>query len=454
MTGATGPQVPVIELREWERRDRISVGDLSDADRRLGERLSQGEGQLTVEELRDGIRLSATSWIGVVRFESFEVRVVPKHVGGDLGVLEMLDYASGLNALSRLPVARRLALEGASLLDLIAWLLTEECDRIVRDGLLQDYVTHEEMLPMLRGRLRMADQMLRRFGRLDQLECLFDELETDILENKVLAYALGTVRQVSRHEAVRARASRLHQILSEACDPGGLDVETAERDLWYHRRNEHYRIAHRLALLLLRRLAIRDPFAAAPDRSFAFLIDMNRLFEDFVTQLLRDAFAGTSVAVRAQPRDRTLVRDDATGRPYAAAIPDVLLEWHTDGVRRRIPVDAKYKLYDEQKLQPGDVYQTFFYAYAYSRRSSESPSSAFILYPGSSTSPGTRLRVQDDMAIQSVAIRALPVDVPQALAAIRESRVRQLDSLVPLRAAVLTSLRKDGSESNSETRHA
>mgnify|MGYP005853837551 CR=1 FL=1 len=43
--------------------------------RRLAAELSAGdEGRLVVEELRDGVRFKAGSWVGVVRFEAAESR--------------------------------------------------------------------------------------------------------------------------------------------------------------------------------------------------------------------------------------------------------------------------------------------------------------------------------------------------------------------------------------------
>ena len=44
---------------------------------------------------------------------------------------------------------------------------------------------------MLRGRLMMREQYLRRFGRIDVLECRFDDYDADIPENQLLAAALG-----------------------------------------------------------------------------------------------------------------------------------------------------------------------------------------------------------------------------------------------------------------------
>ena len=116
---------------------------MSESDRVVTGALAGGEGRLVIEELRDRTRIRASSWIGVVRLDAFEVRVEPKYVGGNLGVVEMLDYVNGFGSLARYPGIRDLAVGGTSLIDLIALLLAEECRRLVRAGLLQDYVTRD-----------------------------------------------------------------------------------------------------------------------------------------------------------------------------------------------------------------------------------------------------------------------------------------------------------------------
>lgn len=427
---------PVIELGEWgsiELPDR----SLTPIDRDLAAALSAADGRLVVEELRQSLRIRASSWVGEVRFEQFVVRVVPKLVGGNLGVLRMLDYASGLDALARFPAVRELALaKNGSLIDLLGLLLAESCDRIIRDGFLQDYVVREERRSSLRGRLLYDQQIRLRYGRLDQLECRYDEFESDIMENRLLAKALGVARRICGDEGVRGKLNRAHGVFDGACESSAFDADAAELELVYQRRNEHYRSAHALGWIFLRQLAVHDLYASGATRSFVFLLDMNRLFEEFVTKLLVDAFRGTDVQVRAQPRDRSLLRDELTGRPYAAVIPDVLLERRDESGRRRVPVDAKYKLYDERKLEPADVYQTFFYAYAYARPAhlDSVNARAFIVYPASHASAGRRIRVQDAMGVSTASIHAIPLDVPAALEAVAQ-RHRVADLELAMRVA-------------------
>jgi 5-methylcytosine-specific restriction enzyme subunit McrC len=420
---------PATEMSEWSTRVFPGV-ELTDGDRRLVAALGTGDTRLVVDELREGVRVTSRSWIGVVRFETLEVCVVPKVAGGNLGVLHMLEYASGLSALSRLESARTVqTAKKGRLADLLGLLLAEATSRLVRDGLLSDYVTREETLTTLRGRLRMNDQFRRRHLQVACLECRFDEHETDIVENRLLGAALAIARRVCADEDVRRSVSRYHAVLSEVCEPGAFDPQSADRELVYHRRNEHYRTAHQIAWLFVRALAVSDLYAPGSRGSFAFLIDMNPLFERFVARLLTDALAGSGVSVRPQFRDQTLIVEEPLLRRYAAIVPDILLEWSDPHGRRRIPVDAKYKLYDEGKVDPADVYQTFFYAYAYARQIDQELDQvrAMILYPASRPGGGgTRLLVRRASGAASARIEALPVDIEAALRAIAERRVPRL----------------------------
>src|SRR5690606_18903773 len=57
--------------------------------------------------------------------------------------------------------------------------------RALGQGLLKGYVTVEESLPVLRGRIRESEQLRRRFGRAVPLEVRYDEYSVDIPENQL-----------------------------------------------------------------------------------------------------------------------------------------------------------------------------------------------------------------------------------------------------------------------------
>lgn len=414
---AAPPRIlPVWEVAEWKTLV-IAGASLSEADRRLAGELAQGEGgRLVIEELRSGVRVIAKSWVGVVRFESFEVRVLPKLAGGNFGMVQMIEFATGLGALRRNSGARTLDTEGTNLFDLVALLLAENCEYLVRGGLLADYVEIEDELPAVRGRILGDKQILQKFGRIDRLICRFDEQEQDVLENQILAAALDKCARRVQDETVRLRVGRLRSIFEEVCSPKRLDLESARQRLVYHRLNAHYRDPHQLAWLILEGLGVNDVFTAGQTTCFAFLLDMNLLFERFVYRLFERILAGTALAVDYQRADRSIIWNADKNQPYSRVIPDLLIRVRNTP-HRRLAIDAKYKLYDERKISPADVYQSFLYAYAYGEPSGEKdPPAALIVYPSSVSLPqSVRLHVRSAKKLAGAEISALGLSIPACL---------------------------------------
>jgi len=408
-----------MTMAEWSSA-RAPVDSLTAEDRELADALRTADGgRVLVDERHDSVWVTTRSWIGVVRFPSFELNIVPKLASSNVAVAQMLAYASGIGALRRLKAPRELETVGDDLLELIIWLFADASERIVSDGLLSDYVGREDSLHVLRGRLRLLDQVQRQYGRVDPLEVAFDEFETDISENRILAAALSTIRSVVRWPDLQRRVRRLHSILDEATDITGADPLRELEDLVYTRRNAHYEGAHVLARLLLRRLAVRDLLGRGTTNSFAFLLDMNELFEAFVARLVAEAFEPRGIRVHSQRRDPSIIIDESTGGRYAAIIPDLMLEVRRGASTIRLPIDSKYKLYDQRKLNEGDVYQTFFYAFAYaSDRRSGRPARAVILYPRAGDGEDTALRIDTSQGRQSARISAFGVDIDAALDAV------------------------------------
>lgn len=415
----TGSSVPTFELGEWQSR-LIDGENLTPADRRLSQDLKAGEeGRLVIDELLGGVRVTARSWVGLVHFERFAVRIVPKLAGDNLGLVDMIEFATGLDALRRTSSARTLHAEGAGLMDLLALLLAEAAEAILRGGIFADYVEQEDDLPVLRGRLLSDQQMFRRFGQVDRLVCRFDEHERDIVENQLLAAALGECATRITHESVRRRVRRVLAVFQEVCRTDELDLQALRHcGVAYNRLNDHYRDAHALAWLLLDGLGTRDPLASGKTHCFAFLIDMNRLFEMFVFHLVERLLIRTELRAYYQRGDRSIIVNASTNQPYARVIPDLLIEARDPAVAARVAVDAKYKLYDERKLSSGDVYQSFLYAFAFGGVAGHLPT-ALLLYPSSTqSSQVVRLRVRSAQTSAAAEITALGLSIPAALAEI------------------------------------
>ncbi|MBL8622251.1 MAG: hypothetical protein JNK64_13140 [Myxococcales bacterium] len=398
---------PVVELAEWS--EKVLAGhQLGPADRRLVES-ERRAGRVLFEELRGGLRVQARSWVGVIRLSAVEVRIVPKLAGGEASLVKMVDLLRGLETLARHPGGATLERAGDGLLDLFITLLCDASDRVVRDGIVADYVERDEELRVVRGRLLVDRQVRERFGRVDRLLCRHDERLTDIIENQLLATALELGARRARGPTLRDRARRLADAFAEVCEPAALDLDAARRGVVYHRQNAHYRRAHGLALLVLDEAGIDSLHKPGPVESFAFLLDMNRLFEELLTKVVQVALADTTARVQAQRRDGSVLWDATRGRSYARVIPDLLVSW--EDVDAKVPIDAKYKLYDEDNADPADLYQAFLYASAYGDGRTAANARALLVYPSAQPTIGVdRLQVRRSaQAVGELAIVGIPL---------------------------------------------
>ncbi|MBB4982701.1 MULTISPECIES: McrC family protein [Streptomyces] len=405
---------PALELAEYTTRVFDGIR-LAEADRRL---LADGslDARLRLRELRgERLEVTAAQYVGTVRLEAAEIRVVPKYLGGDLDVLRMVDHAWG-GVRELLPTTQGLAGGRPSLRDLVCLMVVEHGERLLRHGVRRDYVPVEDDLRVVRGRLLPVRQLLVHHGRPDLLACRFEEHEADVLDNRICAEALAVAARTARDGGVRARARRTAGPFARHAPTPLGDVRPALASVTYHRHNEHYRPAHLWAGLLLTGGGLDGLFAPGPLASRAFLIDMNRLFEAFVTRLLEDGARGSGLRAEGQSSRSGVLFDERVGKSYGAVRPDVLVSGLRFGRPYRLPVDVKYKLYGEKKLSPEDLYQASLYAHALGRQADGGPPACVLVHPGRAGSGGHRVAVRTLEGAVTGRVRAVPLDLRAVLA--------------------------------------
>ncbi|MFI1535789.1 McrC family protein [Streptomyces anandii] len=238
------------------------------------------------------------------------------------------------------------------LLPALAHAVERQIDRALRQGLLQGYRVTEETSLVVRGRIREAEQIRRRFGATLPVEVEYDEFTTDIAENRLLR---GAVERLLRLPGVPhdVRRGLLHQRARLA------DVTVIRRgqplpDWRPNRLNSRYQHALHLARTVLEDASVEH--APGGLRIDGFLFDMNKLFEDFVTVALREACRHLGHSARLQ---------DPHHLDEAAAIrmrPDFVL--YEPGGAPCAVVDAKYKAEKRDGFPDADLYQMLAYCTA------------------------------------------------------------------------------------------
>ena len=228
----------------------------------------------------------------------------------------------------------------------------------INRGRLHGYRTEEDALPAVRGRIRFGDQIRRRFGIPLPIEVRYDEFTDDILLNRVVkaaAHRLGRLELRSRKArgAVAWVAGSLRDVSLPAFPPGAVP------EVKFDRLNEHYRGVATLARLVLRHGAFEAGRGTV--RASGFLMDMNQVFQEFVTVALRECLELSEHRFRSDDRlsSEYLVHLDEAGRVRLK--PD--LSWW-DGRVCTFVGDAKYKRTKDERVPNADLYQMLAYATA------------------------------------------------------------------------------------------
>jgi 5-methylcytosine-specific restriction enzyme subunit McrC len=142
---------------------------------------------------------------------------------------------------------------------------------------------------------------------------------------------------------------------------------------------------------------------------------MNTLFERFVYRLIDKLLPRVHYRVSYQYASKSIICNAMNGKPYSRVIPDLLIQPRLHPTMK-IAMEAKYKIYDEKKISPDDVYQTFLYAYAYGGGGAPTYPGAILVYPSSAgVANELRLRIRSTSTSANAQIIALGIPIPSVL---------------------------------------
>jgi 5-methylcytosine-specific restriction enzyme subunit McrC len=338
----TSPPLRTLTLIERRPRDcRLTPADVEFL---LAEHSTHLE--LLPTARRGRYRLTPAGHVGVIVAPHCRLVIRPKVP------LQSLFYL--LDPLAPVPLVldHTAADPGTAALAFLAARLAHLLEQRAAAGLHRGYTERTEQGPFLQGRLDLPAQVATG-PRKDQLHCRYEDFSVDVPCNQIpraTAEVLlrspllpdgvrGLLRQALRHfEAVRSV-------------PLGPDSFTTEPG----RLAEGYRPLFDLCKLLAESLTPGE--LAGPVACPGFLLDMERVFERYVTEGVVQAFASdTAHTVAVQPL--YLVNEPVPGQPDVQMRPDVLI---LRGEQPRLVVDAKWKRLRDGPLVTADVYQMLAY---------------------------------------------------------------------------------------------
>ena len=328
-----------------------TLDDLNEGNPKLSLSIERSRGQA------DSYYLTPGSTVGAVESGNLSLLITPK-----IGIGQLLSLAHYVNERGIVEFSQQFKFEeNEALPDVLARDFVIAARRAFARGLLHGYLRKEEALHTVRGRIRFDAQLRRRFSIPLPVEVRYNEFTEDILANRLVkaaAYRLG---------GMRLRSTQARSGLAWVA--GMLDnvswkefPANAVPEVPFDRLNEHYRGVVALSRLILRHSAFEAQRGEV--RASGFLMDMNQVFQEFVTVALREELGAS---------EKTFGEDGIGGLDVDGRIklrPDLV--WR-EGNRCWFVGDVKYKKLEGRKRgekeEPGkppndDMYQLLAYVTA------------------------------------------------------------------------------------------
>lgn len=295
---------------------------------------SQFSKRLTIQRSwADGEKwdIKAKQYVGIIELENLRIVIEPKTAVQNL--FFMLTYAYDLPEFR----TEKTKLSHANdLFEYIADMFINLVEQLARQGIYRSYQDFEENQPYLRGRLLLHQHLTINAVSVDQLYQRINEFTADIPENRILKYTLWLLSHLDFQKSnLRQRARRAETAFGEArfetIQPWHCD------EIIYTRLNQAYKSPIHLAKLLIQHLSLEGQIGKTPFVSY--LLDMNRIFELFIANYLREYFEQnhSDFEVEIQPQIWLDNENKDEG------LPDIILKY---AGHRHMVLDTKHKLED------------------------------------------------------------------------------------------------------------
>lgn len=252
------------------------------------------------------------------------------------------------------------------LFEIFITMFLEELAKLVQKGIKSDYITIEENLKFLKGKLLISQQIKHNTVHKERFYVEHQEFNSDRIENRLIKTTLEYLYKKSRSNRNQQRIREFLFVFDEISPC--KDVKIAFTKVKLNRQMKDYE----QVLLWCKTFLFENSFSPykGNDVAFALLFDMNLLFESYVGHYLKMNHHDV------QLQDKTHHLACLNGAGKFQLKPDIVID------NGKVIADTKWKLLNEDKTHQGvsqaDMYQLFAYGKKYTKSPCEK---LFLIYP-------------------------------------------------------------------------
>ncbi|MDN5125516.1 restriction endonuclease [Aliarcobacter butzleri] len=286
--------------------------------------------------------LKARQYCGILNFNNQDFYILPKIANHNdekdakqnLNIfIYMLMYAYDVK-LSNEQIAS-CANEEHTILEVFVQMFANGLLQELKKGLYKEYLTKQDNLPVLKGKYLINENLKYNFTK-NKIYCEYDEFSENNSLNQFFLYAVKYLQKFVKDKKLLKQC----ELIFDEVEYKLVDIN--ELNIHFDRLNLRFKTSFEIALLLLRQSI---PLFNQDKKSFAFLFDMNVLFEKFIARMVKELDSNAKI----QNQDNFGV---------LTLKPDIILENQI--------IDTKYKkIRSIEDIKQSDKLQAFSYGINY-----------------------------------------------------------------------------------------
>lgn len=293
--------------------------------------------------------LKAKQYCGILNFDNQDFYILPKIANHNdeqnLNIfIYMLMYAYDVK-LSNEQIAN-CANQEHTILEVFVQMFAINLLNELKKGLYKEYLTKQDNLPVLKGKYLINENLKYNFTK-NKIYCEYDEFSENNSLNQFFLYAIKYLQKFVNDKKLLKQC----ELIFDEVEYKLVDINRVET-INFNRLNMRFKTSFEIALLLLRQSI---PLFHKDKKSFAFLFDMNVLFEKFIARMAKELDNNGKIQNKDNFGDLTLK-------------PDIIL-------KNQI-IDTKYKkIRSIEDIKQSDKLQAFTYGINYN------VGNVMLLYP-------------------------------------------------------------------------
>ena len=252
------------------------------------------------------------------------------------------------------------------LFEIFISMFLEELTVLVRNGIKSDYISKEENLKFLKGKLKISEQIKYNTIHKERFFVQYEEFISNRVENRLIKTTLKFLYNKSKLNKNQQRIREFLFVFDEIEISHNIKTDFSKIKL--NRQMKDYE----QVLLWCKTFLFENSFSPykGNDIAFALLFDMNLLFESFVYSYLKKS--SNFQDIKSQDRTHHLAYENGIGRFRLK--PDIVINGG------KIIADTKWKILSEDKAYNGVLQDDMYQLYAYGTKY-DNCEKMYLIYP-------------------------------------------------------------------------